>query len=52
MANYKRRRPKSQRASCQLCKPWKSGWGNAKELERFSAWRRMQAARYDVTTPP
>lgn len=26
MAHHKRRRPKSQRAGCLLCKPYKANW--------------------------
>jgi len=46
MAHHKRNRPKSRRAGCLLCKPWKMN-GFAREradAERFSDHRRRDYA--------
>lgn len=44
MAHHKRRRPRSQRAGCKLCKPWKiNGYSKDKEgAERFSDHKRRK----------
>ena len=42
--NHKRKKPRSQRAGCKLCKPWKINGRRTegKEGEAFSAYKRRQ----------
>lgn len=50
MANHKRKRPRSQRAGCKMCKPWKgNGVGKDGELfEKHSDHNRRQAAFHEI----
>lgn len=38
--NFKRGKPKSARAGCLLCKPWKV-WGNRKQAKKIRDLRKM-----------
>jgi len=50
MVNHKRKRPKSRRAGCLLCKPWKmNGFSRYnKEYERFSDHARRKFAKEEA----
>jgi hypothetical protein len=50
MPHFKRRRPKSRRAGCLLCKPWKANGVNrrSKNGEKYSDFRRRVAATEKV----
>ncbi len=44
--NFKRKRPKSTRAGCLMCKPWKRQGSCLHQRDRFSDVRRKLAARF------
>jgi len=46
MANHKRGRPKSSRAGCLLCKPWKAN--GAKQVTPPTAFRVLQGTESDI----
>lgn len=48
MANHKRKRPKSARAGCLLCKPHKANGTPIPERQKFGVWRKMVAADRDI----
>lgn len=50
MSHHKRRKPRSQRAGCKMCKPWKiNGIGkNTSISEAFSDYKRRQFQRRDM----
>jgi hypothetical protein len=50
--HHKRHRPKSRRAGCLLCKPWKAnGFARTRqEGEQFSNHRRRQSADLERRT--
>jgi hypothetical protein len=53
MPHHKRRRPKSRRAGCLLCKPWKMNGFNRRgrsDGEPFSDHKRRHAQR-DLARP-
>lgn len=42
MANHKRRRPKSRRSGCLMCKPWKHQRCSKAKRAKVSVLRRLQ----------
>lgn len=46
--NFKRKRPKSGRSGCLMCKPWKRQGACLHDRSRFSDRRRAEAAREQV----
>lgn len=46
--NFKRKRPKSTRAGCLMCKPWKRQGTCLHERSRMSDRRRMAAASEQI----
>lgn len=51
--HHKRRRPRSTRAGCKMCKPWKKNGVNkrAKHVARASDFRRLQDDGPDLWWP-
>ncbi|MCS0504129.1 hypothetical protein [Ancylobacter mangrovi] len=47
--NFKRKRPKSGRAGCLLCKPWKRQGTCLHQRDKFSDWKRKQAADRQIS---
>ena len=48
MAHHKRKGPKSTRAGCLLCKPFKRQGAPKKGRQAFSLWRRIRAMERDL----
>ena len=48
MAHHKRRKPKSARSGCLLCKPWKANGSKRRERMRHSDSKRLYSADRDV----
>jgi hypothetical protein len=48
--NFKRKRPKSTRAGCLLCKPHKRQGSCLQHRDRFGVYRKSEAARRDIST--
>jgi hypothetical protein len=50
MAHHKRKRPRSARAGCKMCKPWKvNGFRTEREDgERWSDHKRRERAREEA----
>lgn len=46
--NHKRRRPKSTRAGCLLCKPWKRQGAPLKDRTKVGILRKLQSADEQV----
>jgi len=48
--HYKRGRPRSRRAGCKMCKPWKVNGFRTERLggEQFAAYRRRACAKLDL----
>jgi hypothetical protein len=45
MANFKRKRPKSTRSGCLMCKPYKHQGCSKDDRLKFSDFRRLDRAR-------
>ena len=48
MAHHKRRKPKSARSGCLLCKPWKANGSKRSERQRFSDYKRLYYAKLEM----
>ena len=48
MAHHKRKGPKSTRAGCLLCKPWKRQGAKRDERQKHSANKRMHTDDLDL----
>jgi hypothetical protein len=44
MANHKRKRPKSSRAGCLMCKPHKAQWAKDREKDQTMQERRARVS--------
>jgi hypothetical protein len=47
--NHKRKRPKSTRAGCLMCKPWKMSHSKLSNRERFGIKRKIEAANSQLS---
>lgn len=48
MAHHKRRKPKSARSGCLLCKPWKANGSKRSERQRFGDYKRIYYAKLEM----